>query len=469
MFINSVSALSIIKNTKTNNDKKVQNISSVNYLTEPHTVKPSLQNLQAYSNISFKKLTPGLFKDVAAKESSPLWEKLIAREAELYKKTNDERSEFERDLTRILHSDAYKRMKGKAQVWALPRSATASTRLTHVEEVSQVARSIAKFMGLNEELVEVIAKGHDVGHTPFGHDGEVPINDIMQKENLENDFWKGPFFHEKNSLRVIDDFETKLNPQNTDTNLNLTYAVRDGITSHCGEVDENGLRPRTEYIDLRTIQKANRPQPFTWEGCDMKLADKIAYLGTDIEEGLNNKMISAKDIQELSKRIKDASGIDFPVINNSVLIHYMLTDLFAHSNPQDGLRFSEQPFKVINTIKKFNYEKMYLPKGDLQGPYADLAIKQIYKSIDELYDGKNTITKLDEKAKITPRLISGYKNWLIKYSNIAPEERANKGYANKVVYDIDNQKDYKMSAVEYITSLLDAEVKNFYEEIIFRG
>lgn len=469
MFVNSVSALSVSKSTKNINDKKVQNLSSVNYSSEPNTAKPSLQNLQAYNNISFKQLKPGLFKDVVANTSNPLWEKLISREAELYKKTGDERSEFERDLTRILHSDAYKRMKGKAQVWAFPRSATASTRLTHVEEVSQVARSIAKFMGLNEELVEVIAKGHDVGHTPFGHDGEVPINDIMQKEQLENGFWKGPFFHEKNSLRVIDDIETKLNPQNTHTNLSLTYGVRDGITSHCGEVDENGLRPRTEYIDLRTIQKANRPQPFTWEGCVMKLADKIAYLGTDIEEGLNNKMISPKDIQELSKRIKDASGVDFPVINNSVLIHYMLTDLFAHSNPQDGLRFSEQTFKVINTIKKFNYEKMYLPKGDFQGPYADLAIKQIYKSLNELYDGKGTIIKLDKEAEIEPRLISGFKNWLIKYSNVAPEERAQKGFLNKLVYDIDNEKDYKMSAVEYITSLLDSEVKNFYEEIIFRG
>lgn len=470
-----ISPIGVLVNNKKQTAFAIKENSSKNnvaYLSNINCKQPSFSNIQAYHQvISFSGagLKRGLFKDLAVNELHPLWDKLISRDSNLYKKKNELRSEFERDLTRIVHSNAYVRMRDKAQVWALPKQSTSSTRLTHVEQVSQVARSIARQLGLNEELVEAIAKGHDIGHTPFGHIGEVSVNSIIQSENLKNVFWNGAFFHEKNSLRFIDDFETKLSDKNFQNNLNLTYAVRDGIVSHCGEIDENGLIPRKEYIDLRKIQKDNRPQPFTWEGCVVKLSDKIAYIGKDIEDALENKALSTNKLDTLRKSINKDLGYNFKVINNTVIINHFISDLCANSTPEHGLKFSEKTFHLINKIKKFNYEEIYAPKAALQVPYCDLAIKQIYKTLDAFYSKDKTLKTLKNNEESKPELIKAFKFWLIKYSNANIQERKIRKLENKVIYDINDQNDYKMSILEFITSLTDRDAKKFYEEIIFFG
>ena len=184
------------------------------------------------------------FQNVAADEENPNWYAMISRQIPIEKRENDIRSEFGRDYTRILHSTAYRRLKHKTQVFFSPQNDHICTRIEHVNHVESVSYTIAKYLGLNTELTKAIAVGHDLGHAPFGHLGETIIKDILCRENLPK------FWHERNGLHFVDDIELLENSKGEKENLNLTYAVRDGIVSHCGEVDQNGLKPRDKKIDL---------------------------------------------------------------------------------------------------------------------------------------------------------------------------------------------------------------------------
>ena len=220
------------------------------------------------------------FKDYAANENNPRWGNMIRREKEIYKRENDIRSEFERDYTRILHNNAFRRLKHKTQVFYSPEDDHICTRIEHVMHVESVSYTIAKCLGLNTELTKAIATGHDLGHSPFGHEGERILSEISQKEIGES------FWHERNGLEYVDKIELLEDYNRNKRNLNLTYAVRDGIISHCGEIDENKLKPREEYIDLEEYTMPNQYAPYTWEACVVKIADKISYLGRDIEDAI---------------------------------------------------------------------------------------------------------------------------------------------------------------------------------------
>ena len=173
----------------------------------------------------------GKFKEYSATPNNPNWEKIIKREKEIYKRENDMRSEFERDYTRILHCNAYRRLKHKTQVFFSPENDHVCTRIEHVMHVESVSYTIAKYFGLNTELTKAIATGHDIGHSPFGHAGERILSEISQKEIGEN------FWHERNGMEYVDKIELLQDMNQNWQNLNLTYAVRDGIISHCGEID----------------------------------------------------------------------------------------------------------------------------------------------------------------------------------------------------------------------------------------
>ena len=179
-----------------------------------------------------------ILKNVAITKNNSKWENAIKRENELYYRGNDIRSEFERDYTRIIHSQGYRRLKHKTQVFFSPQNDHICTRIEHVALVESISYTIAKYLGLNTELTKAIATAHDIGHSPFGHQGEKILSEIKQRE-LGEIFW-----HEKNGLELVDKIELLEDPNEQKTNLNLTYAVRDGIVSHCGEIDENGLKPR---------------------------------------------------------------------------------------------------------------------------------------------------------------------------------------------------------------------------------
>ena len=160
---------------------------------------------------------------------------------------------------------AYRRLKHKTQVFFAPQNDHICTRIEHVSHVASVSTTIAKYLGLNEQLTQAIAIGHDIGHAPFGHTGEDILNSLMvQKEgkNAPKKFW-----HERNSLFFADYIETLQDPNGAEKNLDLTYAVRDGLICHCGEIDKQGIKPRDKAENLYDMKKPGMFEPYTWEGC----------------------------------------------------------------------------------------------------------------------------------------------------------------------------------------------------------
>ncbi len=260
----------------------------------------------------------GLFKNCAANENNPNWENIIARECPLYHRDTDIRSEFERDYTRIIHSNSYKRLKHKTQVFFSPENDHICTRIEHVTHVESISYSIANYLGLNTELTKAIAVSHDLGHSPFGHSGE-KILSSFSKRDLGTPFW-----HEKNGLDLVDSIELLEDNEKNRQNLNLTYAVRDGIISHCGEIDENGIKPRLEVINLADYVRPNQFSPYTWEACVVKVADKISYVGRDIEDAitlgiLDGHLTELYDLLNFNRKER--------TLNNSNIIHFLIADL----------------------------------------------------------------------------------------------------------------------------------------------
>lgn len=406
-----------------------------------------------------------LFESVAASESNPNWSKLVRRLDPLYKR-GIQVPAFMRDYSRVIFSNPFKRLAGKTQVFAHPDDLV-STRMLHSEYVAANAETLSDFWGLNSQLVRVGGKAHDLGHSPFGHDGELALDKLMQKYKIQSDFWKGRFWHEKNGLRVVDDIATLPNPKGFQENLNLTYAVRDSIVSHCGEVDQSGIMPRKELLDLSEMPFENRPQPYTWEGCCTKICDRTAYVGVDIEDAIKNRALPPGSRKELAQRIEDATGVKFAEVNNTVLMNHFLTDLIQNSSPRKGIRFSEQTAELMNTAKKFNQDTIYAPAKERQAQYIDLVINTLFEHLDGFYDGGKTLQKLDKQQDKQPKLAQSFREWLIKYSDADLEQREKRKYANKILYSMHSQNDYRLAIIEYIAGMTDDFARTAYEEITF--
>ncbi len=401
------------------------------------------------------------FKDVAIYPGNTKWKQSIRRERKLYKKNDDIRSEFSRDYNRILHSKAYRRLKHKTQVFYATQNDHVCTRIEHVTHVASVSYSIANYLGLNTELTNAIAIGHDLGHAPFGHEGEYILRKIATDE-LGKSFW-----HEKNSLFFVDKLETLPDLTNKDKNLDLTYAVRDGIISHCGEVNENAIFPRKEIISLEDIEKPNQYAPYTWEACVVKIADKISYLGRDIEDALTLKILSKEQIAELSEIVAKIKKVKIWQINNTILMNDFIINLCKMSTPEKGILFSEKYLNMINSVKTFNYKHIYKHKRlDYYSRLASLVINSIYSSLAVLYAPKNKlISTLDQQEKIYPSLIGAFKYWLMKYSDIDLNQRKTTKFGNTLVYDIENEKEYKMAILHYISSMTDLFAMKLFGEL----
>lgn len=384
------------------------------------------------------------------------------REKELYTRSNDMRSEFERDYTRILHSLAYRRLKHKTQVFFNTQNDHICTRMEHVSHVESVSYVIAKSLGLNYELTRSIATAHDLGHAPFGHEGEKVIKKIL-KENLNCSFW-----HEKNGLKVVDKLELLQDNKGNLSNLNLTYAVRDGIVCHCGEVDENGIFPREDFIDLNSITNPGQIQPYTWEGCVVKISDKIAYLGRDIEDALLLKIISRDDLRDVYE-LGHKHGQK--TVNTSVIMHELMVDLIENSSVENGICFSYEKQNFIDSIKKFNYEKIYnSEKFSYYKKYANLVINSIFEELLKYYDKENTINNLqadiDKKYRF---VLSDFKGWIIKYcdTSIFDTRYLKNSLNNEKVYGtLDNEDVYKEAIIDYISCMTDAYAIKCFNELI---
>lgn len=388
----------------------------------------------------------GRFKRVAAIEKNDNWESLIKRQGELYHRSDDVRTPFARDYTRILHSLAYRRLKHKTQVFFNIDNDHICTRMEHVAHVESVSGTIAKYLGLNYELTKAIAIGHDLGHAPFGHQGEMVIR------KLSEDYLKTTFWHERNGLRFVDEVELLENHYKEYKNLNLTYAVRDGIIAHCGEIDENGLIPRTDFMNLYEFDKPGQYQPVTWEGCVVKISDKIAYIGRDIEDALCLGFLN----EDVKRRLEIiARDFDKNAINTTVIMNSFIIDICENSSPEKGICLSDKALKYLNEIKSFNYDYIYNHKR-LRAfqDYSEMIIRNIFDILLEAYDAKHTWKNVEDLSNNSMTLASSFSKWLARYceSEIVP-----KGELKELSLKCDNIKIYKKLEEEkiYIQAILD--------------
>lgn len=389
----------------------------------------------------------------AAREENPKWENMIRREKELYSRKNDLRSEFERDYTRIIHSNAYRRLKHKTQVFFSPENDHICTRIEHVTHVESISYTIAKHLGLNIELTKAIATAHDIGHSPFGHEGERILSEFS-KQDIGERFW-----HEKNGLDFVDKIELLEDNLKNKQNLNLTYAIRDGIISHCGEIDENRLKPREEYIDLKQYNTPNQYAPYTWEGCVVKIADKISYLGRDIEDAITLGILD-EHLEELYNILNYNSN---EIINNTVIINKLIMDLCENTTAENGLCFSEEAFKLIKNIKQFNYKNIYLSKRiEPSTRYFRIVLAEIYNILKKAYCGADTIKNIEKMEKIYPKFITSFESWLSNYWNLERNDIAK----NDIIFNIENEKDYYKAIIYYISGMTDNFAIEIYNEII---
>lgn len=386
-------------------------------------------------------------KNVAAFESNPKWNNIIKRESNLYSRGNDIRSEFERDYTRVIHSLAFRRMKHKTQVFFSPVNDHICTRMEHVILVESISDSIANYLGLNTKLTKAIAIAHDIGHSPFGHQGERILSKISERD-IGKSFW-----HERNGMELVDKIILLEDDKQNLQNLNLTYGVKDGIISHCGEIDENSLKPREEYINLYDYNFPNQFKPYTWEGCTVKIADKIAYLGRDIQDAITLGILD-EHLQELH----DLIGVSKDnVINNTVIINNLVYDLCNNSNEKEGMKFSKEGFDFINKLKEFNYKYIYLderlkPSTD----YFELIIKTIYDTLKKYYTNKEHI------RKIYPSIINDFEDWLKMFWNMDRAEN----YKNQPIFNINDEKDFCQAIIYYISGMTDNYAVDMYNKII---
>lgn len=260
----------------------------------------------------------------------------------------DMRPSYFRDIDRIIHSSAYTRYLDKTQVFSLVNNDNITKRIVHVSLVSKLARTIGRALSLNEDLIEAIALGHDLGHVPFGHTGERILNELSLK--YDNTY----FNHNVQSVRLL------MNVENNGIGLNLTLQTLDGILCHNGEFALDEYRPMEKNIDLFLKQYENcyiektqvsKLVPMTLEGCVVRISDVIAYIGRDIEDAVRLGIIKKEDIPS---SIKDVLGND-----NKTIVNTILLDVITNSMNKDYIKMSDDVFKALVDLKKFNYENIY--------------------------------------------------------------------------------------------------------------
>lgn len=251
------------------------------------------------------------------------------------------RTEFERDCHRVIHSLPFRRLKHKTQVFVAPKNDHICTRMEHAMHVASISSTICTRLHLNVTLAEAIALAHDLGHPPFGHAGEDALKEIHRSCELP------AFMHEAQSLRVIDNFKDRAH----NYTLNLTYEVRDGVVCHCGEEVEQRVEPdRNKDMTGVEMAAARCQRPGTLEGCVVRMADSIAYLGRDLEDAIEAGIIKKSDIADDIKPLGD---------NNSEIIGTLIRDVIQQSKGVDSIRFSDEVFVGFKALKNFNYYKIY--------------------------------------------------------------------------------------------------------------
>ena len=279
-------------------------------------------------------------------------------------RATDVRGDYFRDQAAILHSLDFRRLKRKTQVFFDPENAHICTRIEHVLHVSSIAATIARALGLDVDLSQAIGMGHDIGHPPFGHPGERVIHSLLRDI--------GGFHHEVHGLRVVDQLA------GGGEGLNLTYAVRDGIICHCGERREQSIQPDPVPKDLGAISERDR-YPSTWEGCVVRMSDKIAYLGRDVEDAITAQLIRADDVPAL---VVERLGSN----NSQIIINTLVLDLIATAETQGTMGFSDEIHEAVLELRNFNYRNIYnAPMLRTYGDHCRETLRRLFEHLLATY------------------------------------------------------------------------------------
>ena len=346
----------------------------------------------------------------------------------------DVRPVFQRDRDRILHCKAFRRLKNKTQVFLTPKGDHYRTRLSHTLEVSQNARTIAKALRLNEDLVEAIALGHDMGHTPFGHAGERILSSLYQEHT-------GRYFnHNVHSVRVLDDM----------VNWNISLQTLDGILCHNGELELKEYRPcgmstfveydkKVEacYVDENAIGELI---PCTLEGCVMRICDIIAYLGKDRQDAMRLNLL--KESPFTAGAIGTSNG---EIINN------FSVNIIENSYGKDYLKMDEEYFDALRQAKKENYEMIYNNKS-----LNDLYENEIRPMFGELYEELLRQAESGDKSSVFYRHHMAY----MEKNNFYVKSHVRKPYA---------EQEKNQLVVDYLASMTDDYFIALYHYLFPKG
>lgn len=260
----------------------------------------------------------------------------------------DIRTSFFRDVDRIIYALSYTRYADKTQVYSFKENEHISKRMIHVQFVSKIARTIGRALGLNTDLIEAIALGHDIGHTPLGHLGESLLNEISLREMDEY------FAHNIQSVRHY------MVVENYGKGLNLTIQVLDGIMCHNGEMlsskYETVSKTKEEFLEqyksaYKNLGNSKKNRPMTLEGCVVRISDIIGYIGRDIEDAISLGNLKYEDLPE---EITKVLGV-----KNKEIINTVVTDIIDNSLGKPYIQMSEEIYKALFSLKKFNYQYIY--------------------------------------------------------------------------------------------------------------
>lgn len=332
---------------------------------------------------------------------------------------------FFHDTDRIIHSKAYSRYIDKTQVFSLFENDHITHRVLHVQFVSKIARVIGRCLKLNEDLIEAIALGHDLGHVPYGHDGEKVLNDICQENHI------GCFYHNDQSVRFLMEIEER------GEGLNLSLQVFDGILAHNGEMLNKEYKPdyektweKFEAEYKRCFEEQDYRKnivPMTLEGCVVRISDVIAYIGRDIEDAIVVKLIKR---EEIPCEIRETLGA-----SNDKIINTLVLDLVKNSYGKDYLKFSGDIFKALDELKNYNYSSIYL------NPLIKTETHKIQAMFRQLFDKYVDILKNNSPSAI-------YEHFL---------NEMNGNYLKST--------DNKRKVIDFIAGMTDDFINNQYKEL----
>lgn len=342
----------------------------------------------------------------------------------LNQESQDIRPNYFRDIDRIIYSLSYTRYIDKTQVFSHKENDHISKRMTHVQMVSKIARTIGRALSLNEDLIEAAALGHDLGHPPFGHTGEAILNKISLELGL------GYFNHNIQSVRTL------LKIENQGKGSNLCLQTLDAIMCHNGEIELAEYYPVSKdietflqeynlsYQDNNIIKKL---RPMTLEGCIVRVSDIIAYIGRDIEDAIRLGIITKDDIPQ---NIKNILGD-----NNRDIINTIILDIITNSYQKPYIKISPNIFTAIKELKKFNYENIY------------------YKA--------NTNEDINQYEMMFRKLIEVY---YYQLQNNKEEETIYQSYLNHMSKEYrQNNSNYRI-IIDYIAGMTDDYFKKQYEK-----